>query len=232
MGAPIIGLTAYGADADGPVRLPAEYVDAVRRAGGVPVLLPPGEADVGDWLRCVDGLIFTGGGDLDPALYGGARVASIYRLDAARDANELALARRIAADDTPCLCICRGAQVLNVALGGTLIEHLPDEGPSPVQHRSESADPIPHDVTVEPGTRLAEVLGVRPVPIVSWHHQAVRALGRGLRVTARAADGVIEGLELDGRARLLAVQWHPELSADADALQQGLFDWLVKEARA
>lgn len=230
MDAPLIGLTTYGRDGQGWFQLPGEYVDSVRRAGGVPLLIPPGEPDVGRWVRTVDALVLTGGGDLDPDVYGGARLESTYMVDGERDRSELALARRLLDSDLPGLCICRGTQVLNVALGGTLVEHVPDEFAERVTHRLPPREPTPHAVSVEPGSRLAGLLGATEIEAVSWHHQAIRDLGEGLSVVARAPDGVIEAVELAGRERLVAVQWHPELSSATDAAQQGLFDWLVREA--
>jgi len=224
----------------GRFELPAEYVDAVRRAGGIPVLLPPGEPDAFAVCDRLDGFVLSGGGDVDPMHYGGdAGHPEIDRVDAERDGTELAYARRIAADGVPALCICRGAQVLNVALGGSLIEHLPDEVGEDVEHRRTPQDPPRHAVEVAAGSLLATVLGnTRPVP-VSRHHQAARAVAPGLRAVAWAADGTIEALEASaGDAHpahcrqpwLIAVQWHPESSAAEDPSQQRLFDALVSAA--
>jgi putative glutamine amidotransferase len=129
----------------------------------------------------------------------------------------------------PTLGICRGLQVLNVAFGGSLIEHLPEGGA--VAHRSPNKEPTPHRVAVEPGSALAAVLGAGEVEAQSWHHQAVRTAGEGLQVVARAADGVIEAMELPGHRWLIGVQWHPELSAATDPVQQRLFAALVAAAR-
>lgn len=224
---PLVGITTYGRDEDNEFHLPAEYVDAVRRAGGIPVLMAPGESRIEDWLGTIDALILAGGGDLDPATYGGEPHPSIYHLDAERDASELQLAREVAGAELPALCICRGAQILNIALGGTLVEHIPDEFGTSVTHRLPPREPTPHEVRVEPGTRLAALMGEPTFSSVSWHHQSVRVLGRGLSAVAFAPDGVIEAVELAGRPDLVAVQWHPELSAAEDPRQQRLFDWLV-----
>jgi putative glutamine amidotransferase len=229
--APLIGITTYGRDEKNEFHLPAEYVDAVRRAGGIPVLMAPGESRIAAWLATVDALILAGGGDLDPHAYGGAEHATIYMLDAERDASEMQFALDIADSTLPVLCICRGAQVLNVALGGTLYEHIPDEFGDTVTHRQPPREPIPHEVTVQKGSRLADLMGAETFSSVSWHHQAVRELGRGLTAVAFASDGVIEAIELEGRPDLVAVQWHPELSAAEDPRQQGLFNWLVECAR-
>jgi putative glutamine amidotransferase len=230
MAAPIIGLTAYGRGEDERFNLPAEYVDSVRRAGGVAVLLPPGEARPREWLAALDGLLLAGGGDLDPRTWNGSELETTYGVDGDRDANELELALAAIECELPTLCICRGLQVLNVALGGTLHAHLPDVVGEEVLHRLPPRVPTPHPVKVAPGSRLAALLGTREIEPVSWHHQAVDALGSGLEVVARAADGVIEAVELADHSRLVAVQWHPELSSQRDPAQQRLFDWLVDEA--
>ncbi len=232
---PLIGITTYPRGAAGRFELPAEYVDAVRRAGGIPVLLPPGEPEALAVCERLDGFVLSGGGDVDPTHYGGdAEHPEIDRVDAERDGTELAYARRIVADGVPALCICRGAQVLNVALGGSLIEHLPDEVGGNVEHRRTPQDPPRHAVEVAAGSLLAAVLGTtRPVP-VSRHHQAAREVAPGLRAVAWAADGTVEALEASaGGARrpwLIAVQWHPESSAAEDPSQQRLFDALVSAA--
>jgi putative glutamine amidotransferase len=230
MSAPLIGLPTYGRDERNRFTLFAEYVDGVRRAGGVPVLLPPGEERIERWLETIDGLILTGGGDLDPEVYRGTRGADFYEVDAERDATELALARHVAGTDLPALCICRGMQILNVALGGTLIEHLEDEVGDEVAHRLPPREPVRHPVAIDAGSLTAELSGAREIAPYSWHHQAIRDLAPGLSVVARAPDGVIEAVELDGRPELLAVQWHPELSAAEDTDQQRLFDALVRWA--
>jgi putative glutamine amidotransferase len=229
---PLIGITTTGRDERGRVRLNTLYVDAVRRAGGVPILLPPGEAAPDELLERIDGLILTGGGDLDPAHYGGAAHATIYGVDAERDASELVLARSASEAGLPTFGICRGAQVINVALGGTLVEHLPDEVGTAVVHRPEAGRDAyeHHDVAVAAGSTLAGVLGATRCSTPSWHHQAVRAVAPGLEVVARAGDGTLEAFERPGHPWLVAVQWHPEATAATDAAQQRLFDALVAAA--
>lgn len=230
MAAPIIGLTAYGRDEQNRYHLQAEYVESVRRGGGVAVLLPPGEPHPSAWLSSIDALIVAGGGDLDPATWGGPEVDSNYMVDRERDESELELARAVIERDLPTLFICRGMQVLNVALGGTLLAHLPDAVGEEVAHRLPPREPTPHPVHVERRSRLAELLGTSDPEPVSWHHQAIDRLGAGLEVVARAPDGVVEAVELTAHPRIVAVQWHPELSAERDPTQQRLFDWLVGEA--
>ena len=229
---PLIGITTKGRDGEGRLKLNARYVDAVRRAAGVPILLPPGEGDVDAVLDAVDGLILTGGGDLDPAHYGGSYHSTIYDVDAERDASELAIARAVAAGGVPTFGICRGAQVLNVALGGTLVEHLPDEVGDTLTHAPApgATDYERHGVAVDAGSRLAAALGATSCETLSWHHQAVRRVAPGLEVVARAEDGTVEGFEKRDHPFLVAVQWHPEASAADDGSQQRLFDALVAAA--
>jgi len=244
MARPLIGITTYPPDRDGRVELPQEYVHAVRRAGAEPVLVPPGTADdpldVDVVLDRLDGIVLAGGGDVDPGRYGGAGHETVYALRPERDRDELALVAGLLERHLPTLAICRGAQVLNVALGGTLVSHLPDVVPGPdaggVLHRLEPeevrgrATPVPHDVDVDAGSALAALLGAERVTPMSWHHQAVDQLGDGLRVVARAPDGVVEAVELDGHPEVAAVQWHPELTAAVDPTQQAMFDALARRA--
>ena len=226
----LIGVTTYGRDGQGDFHLPGEYVDAVRRAGGSVALLPPGEGEPDDWLARVDGVILSGGGDIDPARYGGAGHETVYMVDADRDRTEFELAKQVLAVGLPTLAICRGAQVLNVVLGGTIHVHLPDVVGEAVAHRAPSREPTPHPVSVEANSRLAGILGERWFEAASWHHQAIDRVAPALRVAARASDGTIEAVEMPGHPWLVAVQWHPELTAGHDPVQQRLFDALVATA--
>jgi putative glutamine amidotransferase len=227
---PIIGITTETNDQN-EYLLPAEYIAAVRCAGGIPLLLPPGEPNLEALLRLLDGLILSGGGDIDPRHYDSGGHPAVYMIDTARDEMELTLARRAAADGLPTLGVCRGAQLINVALGGTLIEHLPDEIDNTIAHRLEPRGAVPHAVSITHGSRLAEVIGEQVVVGASWHHQAIRTPAPGIEVVACAADGTIEAVEMRNHPWLLAVQWHPEITAAADPIQQRLFDALVEAAR-
>jgi len=228
---PIIGITMYGRDGDNKVSLPAEYSDSVRRAGGIPLLIPPGEEHWTDLLPHLDGLILAGGGDMDPELYEGNPHETIYMLDPERDASELMLAAKAVETGLPTLGICRGIQVINVALGGTLIEHLPDEVGEDVAHRAPPRLPTIHGVDVQADSKLAGILQGVQIESASWHHQALRRVADPLKVTAHAPDGTIEAAELPGHPWLVAVQWHPELTAADDPVQQRLFNALVAVAR-
>jgi putative glutamine amidotransferase len=227
---PIIGITIYGKDENGRYSLPGVYVDAVRRAGGSPILLPPGEASPERVFDLIDGLILTGGGDIDPALYGGSLHETIYSTDPDRDRTEIELARAAAARDFPTLGICRGCQVINVALGGTLHEHVPDVYGSDVEHRLPPREPTAHGIALDAGCELASIIGTTNFVATSWHHQSIRDIAPGLRGVARAPDGVIEAVESPKHRWFLAVQWHPELTAAVDAAQQRIFDRFVAAA--
>ena len=210
---------------------PRGYLDAVARAGAWPVLIDP-YGDSQGLLDRFDGLVLSGGPDLDPAGYGQARHSKTYGVDPAADAFESALARDAIAREMPTLAICRGIQVVNVALGGSLHQHVPDDPGVPAHGRpGEPNGARELEVTIEAGTLLAKVMGPTRVVASCHHHQAVDRVGHGLRVVARADDGIVEALELDHTAGwLLAVQWHPEDTAPHDPAQQRLFDALVTEA--
>ncbi len=225
---PRIGIPTYGQNEENRFTLPRAYVDSVRRAGGIPFLIPPGDSDPRAYLSFIDGLVLTGGGDIDPRHYGGKSHESIYLIDAERDTAEFDFIRRAIDLRMPTLCICRGAQVLNVALGGTLHEHLPDVVNEEILHRAPPMEPTPHDVKIESGCRLAKILGESEFSVASWHHQAVRRTAPGLEVVGHAPDGVIEAVEMPDHPWLHGVQWHPELTADRDPVQQRLFDALIK----
>lgn len=232
MDRPLIGLATYGRNAKGRYELQAEYPWCVYRAGGAPVLLPPvGNGELTDcWLDRIDALILTGGGDLDPELYGGLRHPSMYTLDRERDASEISLARAALRRDLPILAICRGLQVFNVVMGGTLYPHIPDVFGTTVAHRLPPREPTTHGVRLVPDSRLAHIIGATEIDGVSWHHQAIHDVAPGLVPTAYAPDGVIEGAEAPDRPWLVGVQWHPEMSAATDPHQQRLFEALVRAA--
>ncbi len=234
---PRIGLPTYSRREDEKDRftLYAQYVDGVRRAGGLPLLIPPGAldgAETEELLDLVDGWVLTGGGDVDPALYRAERHPKIYDTHPERDESELGLIRAILERGTPALCICRGMQLLNVALGGDLIQHLADEDETDgLVHRALPRKPLRHAVSVVPGSRLAEQLAQTELEPLSWHHQALGEIAPGFDVVARAPDGVVEAIESVGHPNLICVQWHPELSCADEPEQQRLFDALVSMCR-
>jgi len=188
------------------------YLEALERSGALPVVVPPLSAGVlEDFLEAVDGIVLSGGPDIDPAAYGQPPHRCLGPTEPRLDAFEIALAQAADRRGTPLLAICRGAQLLNVARGGTLIQHLPDVVGHAIEHRQRApADALTHAVAIDADSRLAEILGWTEGRVNSFHHQAVDRLGRGLRVTARAPDGTIEAFEDPDRPFLLAVQWHAE----------------------
>ena len=229
---PLIGITTYAKNEKEEVTLPVQYVDSVRRAGGVAVLIPPGESVTGHLLDRVDGLVLAGGGDIAPQCYGCDQLhETVYMVDADRDQTELEFARHILDRRFPTLAICRGIQIINVALGGTLHQHLPDVVGEDVAHRAPPREPTPHRVEVRSESRLAAVMKATSVSTMSWHHQAINEVAEPLRVAAHAPDGVVEAVEMPDHPTLTAVQWHPELSSHHDDTQQRLFDRLVADAR-
>ena len=207
------------------------YVDAVAEAGGVPFVLPVLDpAQAVDVVANLDGLLLTGGGDVDPAWYGAAPSPHLGIVDRAYDAWELALLRAALAAGRPVLGICRGLQLMNVALGGTLVQHLPEI--TDLGHcLKDAGSSHVHDVRVGTGSVLRRLVGgADPLGVNSLHHQAVSQLGDGLVAVAWAEDGIVEAAEAltEGR-RLLGVQWHPELLAH-EPEQAALFAWLCLEA--
>ncbi len=213
---PLIGLTTYGAKESHEYSLPSKYIECVRRANGIPVLLPPGEKKIRELCRPLDGIILSGGGDIHVDCYGGKRHSLIYKVDELRDDTELALTKVILEDNIPTLAICRGLQILNIALGGTLHEYLPEVFGEDILHRLPPRKTARHNVEVSQDSKLHSIVECSQMEIVSWHHQAVDKIPKELAITAQSRDGVIEGLELDSHRWLVAVQWHPELSADLD----------------
>jgi putative glutamine amidotransferase len=226
---PVIGITTYVTPARWSnweleaALVPADYVRAVERAGGRALLVPPSHDGVEETLESLDGLIFSGGSDLDPELYGQEAHAETSDVVRDRDTAELALLEAALERDMPVLAICRGSQVLNVARGGDLVQHLPDVV-GDEKHKHTPGTFADHDVSVEDGSRLASVLGER-APVKSHHHQGFGKVGEGLRVVAHAEDGTIEAVEDPTRRFVLGVLWHPEAGEDAR-----LFEELVREA--
>jgi gamma-glutamyl-gamma-aminobutyrate hydrolase PuuD len=229
-GKPVVGITTYvvparfGAWDLESALVPYDYVRAVERAGARALLVPPSEDGVEETLDALDGLVFSGGSDLDPELYGQAAHAETNGVVRERDRAELELLTSALERDLPVLAICRGSQVLNVALGGDLVQHLPDVVGDETHKQTPGAF-ADHDVAIDEGTRLAGVLGDR-VPVKSHHHQGLGRIGEGLVATAHADDGSVEALEAPERRFALGVLWHPEAGDD-----QRLFDALVEEAR-
>lgn len=228
---PLVGITTYltpaqfGAWEVDTALVPADYVNAVERAGGRALLVPPSERGIEEALDALDGLVFSGGSDLDPQSYGQEVHPETKGVVAERDRAELALLQAALARDMPVLAVCRGSQVLNVALGGDLVQHLP-EVVGDHKHKHTPGEFADHDVELDPDSKLGSLLGAR-APVKSHHHQGLGRVGSGLREVARAEDGTLEAIEDPSRRFALGVLWHPEAGED-----QRLFEALVEEARA
>jgi putative glutamine amidotransferase len=217
-----------------PNRSTRDYERSVVEAGGEPYVLDLSVGSAATMLDAVDALLLSGGGDIDPVLFGEEKHPTFHEAEPGRDAVEIALVLQALIRGLPLLAICRGAQVLNVALGGSLIQDIPSALPMALNHRV--ADPktaVAHDVHVPAGTKLATLLGLPDggrVPVNSRHHQAPNRLGDGLVVSAVAEDAVIEAIELADHPFCIAVQWHPENFVETGEFQ-ALFDGLLNAAR-
>jgi putative glutamine amidotransferase len=245
---PLIGITTQTLQSiDGiPEGLPSSwvmnqrYAHTVAAAGGLPVLVPLLYEDP-EVLRAMyerfDGIFIPGGVDMDPATFHEAPHEKLGRIDPPRDATELMLAKWAVEEGKPLFGLCRGLQVINVALGGTLHQDLEAEMPGAIKHdyfpnAGFTRDHLAHDVTIEPGSRLRQIVGDRVLPVNSMHHQGIRTLGTGLKATAFAPDGLIEALETEGDNYVMAVQWHPEALADRDEKMAALFHSFVAATAA
>lgn len=245
---PLIGVTGYYMDRNDAARLGVyggfdrdlsvssyDYTRSVERAGGIPVVLPVTDLElVDELLDRLDGLLLSGGTDISPACYGEFPIKALGRVEAERDTFELALCKRALARDMPVFGICRGLQLLNVALGGSLHQDLqralgPDVFHAHTQFRKWQAT---HEIAIEPDSWLHRVAGADRLGVNSLHHQAVNRLGDGLSVAARSLpDGVVEAVESTAHTAVFAVQWHPEMMAEKSRTQQSLFEYFVSCAR-
>jgi putative glutamine amidotransferase len=225
---PLIGITTYVEPASWghwlveAALVPYAYVRAVERAGGRAVLVPPDEDGIDEVLDALDGLVFSGGNDMEPEEYGAETHPATDGTNPARDRGELALLEAALARDLPVLAICRGFEVLNVARGGDLVQHLPDVL-GHEEHREVPGEFSEHTVRVDPSSRIGEVRGL----VKSHHHQGIGRVGEGLREVAWAADGTVEAIEDSEKPFLVGVLWHPEAGED-----QRLFEQLVEAARS
>ena len=233
MAKPLIGITTFrvtskiGLTVQG---ITQAYVEAVRDTGALPVLIPLGleEADLDQLFGSIAGLVLTGGGDLDPSLYGADMHPAIYNIDQDRDRIEMHLASRFVQEEKPFLAICRGMQVLNVALGGDLYTDIEDQHPGGTRHSFWPGFPRnhrAHQVQVSEGSRLSKIAGEPILDVNSIHHQSVNRLATGLQPTGYSPDGVLEAVELTDHPFGLGVQWHPEALMDAPSTR--LFEAFV-----
>ena len=242
---PIIGCTVYRfqspagsllAEKSLPLMALTEaYLTAVLQAGGIPLMIPLGldETDLQRLLANVDGVLLPGGGDVDPAFYQQPMSEQILRADPDRDRVEILAAQTAVSQQKPLLAICRGHQVLNVALGGSLWTDISSQLPGAANHDYDGSHPrnyLAHHVTIQPDSRLARYIGAGETAVNSLHHQAIRDLAPSLKVTATAPDGVIEAVELPNHPFAIGVQWHPEWLVADDAAMRRLFAGFVAAA--
>jgi gamma-glutamyl-gamma-aminobutyrate hydrolase PuuD len=227
---PVVGITTYkeharwGVWEEPAALIPWMYVEAIERAGARALLVPPSEVGVEETLDALDGLIFSGGNDLGADTYGADTHPETKGVSPERDRSELALLEAALARDMPVLAVCRGSQVLNVARGGDLVQHLPDVV-GDEKHKHTPGVFADHDVRVERASRLGGVVGDR-APVKSHHHQGYGKIGQGLREVAWADDGTVEALEDPEKRFAVGVLWHPEAGEDA-----ALFEALVEQAK-
>lgn len=231
MRAPMVSVVGYRLEPGrvtrwrhGAYAVPDAYVDAVRRAGGLPAVVHPVDVD----LDRTDALLLIGGGDVDPIRYGAPVSNAVYGVEPERDEEETELLRGAIERGVPVLAICRGIQVLNVAFGGTLIVDLPSAGEFGA-HGVPGGDATLHEIELKPDSRVASAMHATRVTASCHHHQGVDRVGDGLVATGWARDGLVEVVELEGASWVVGVQWHPEDTAAVDAAQQGLFDALLAQ---
>jgi putative glutamine amidotransferase len=238
---PIIGITPSPAEDVQPhgtftrYAMSSTYTEAVEAAGGVPLVIPPQSGNVEEIVAAIDGLLLSGGADVAPQRYGDESIHErTYGIHPLRDELELALVKRAVAADVPVLCICRGIQVLNVALGGTLIQDIPDQYSSDIEHSQHRAgianSESGHTVAVTPGSLLADVYGSTSIEVNSFHHQALRDVAPELQVNAVAPDEIVESVSRPASSWVLGVQWHPEMMFRAHPEHLKPFEALVTNA--
>lgn len=227
---PIIGVTSpMSTNASGsPVlQLGQAYIDAIQKAGGIPLVIPIGidQVKIKSLLSRLDGLLLSGGGDIDPRTFKGASHPKVYGTSPERDSLEFYLLEEAVTSNKPFLAICRGIQVLNVAFGGDLYTHIQDQVEKSLKHDwfpKFPRDKLAHTVRLIPGSKLHRIFNTDEIRVNSLHHQGIKTVGKGLKATAFAPDGLVEGLEVDGAGFALGVQWHPECLPD-DTKMQDLF---------
>ena len=242
MSLPVIGITGRTDQSARPPNislfaLSQAYIQAVKLGGGAPVIIPPHleETQLHTVFEHIDGLLLSGGGDVSPALFGEKDSGLLWSVDEWRDRAEIALAQWALTEELPLLAICRGAQVLNISAGGTLIQDISTQVPNALTHSTVAGRPkssVAHTIEVEAGTRLATLVGDGQLGVNSAHHQAVKDVGKGLVITARAPDGIVEGLELPTHPFCVGVQWHPEAMIESHPVMRQLLAGLVQAAKA
>ena len=220
-----VTITIVGCDID--------YLLSVSLAGGAPLIIPTlaDREAVRSIIGMADGVLLTGGGDIHAEVYGEEPHPESKLHDPDRDNMEMEVARLALVKGLPILGICRGLQLLNIVFGGTLLQDIPSQVPGALTHNAPETEIHMHDITIEEGTLLSRILHASAMSVNSWHHQAVKTLGPGLRISARAPDGVVEGIESSEGRPILAVQCHPEACTDDHPCYLTLFHWLIEEAQ-
>lgn len=227
---PIIGVLAE-IDAELNTRAQCPYVRAIEKAGGVPILFPYVDEDkaIEGLVNVCDGLFFTGGADIHPSRYGEKAKETLGNTQENRDAFEFKVFSRVIKTAKPILAICRGAQLVNIALGGTLYQDIPSELSTTISHRQAEPKFSPsHDVKIITNTPLYDTLRVEQTRANSFHHQAIKTLGKGIEIMAMAEDGIIEAVYLKGERYLRAYQWHPERLFEADTHNRMIFEDFIR----
>ena len=239
---PLIGITANtlvegvketGRRGDIENAVPQAYIDAIEQAGGVPVIIPlvSNSSTIVGILESLDGVLCTGGGDIDPGLFGEEPHQGLKVVDVQKDKLEKTLIAQALTKNYPMLGICRGMQMLNVVAGGTLIQDISTSSPSRIQHLQRATSPAPtHRITVKRGSHLEKILGKTELRVNSYHHQAVKKIAPGFETTAKAPDGIIEGIESRRHRFVLGVQFHPEMMFQDFPIFHKIFQQLVQEA--
>lgn len=225
MAKPLIGITTYNTKNKFERDIAAvqhTYIRAVTQAGGIPILIPAilQEDELNELYGHLQGILFSGGGDISLKYFEGENHPSIHEVDENRDVTELSLLRQSVQHEKPFLAICRGLQVMNVALGGTLHTHIPDQIPNSLKHDNQDFKLISHPVNIDEESSMAEIFGETLLHVNSLHHQAIKDLASNLRIVGHAPDGVIEAVELPDHPYALGVQWHPEWLTDQPAMQK------------
>lgn len=230
---PIVGITVDIGD-DRSLSTPGAYMNAIERAGGVPLIIPYCENDdvLEDIVKLCDGILFSGGVDIAPTRYGEEAIASCGKPELLRDELEFSLFDKIISSKKPLLAICRGCQFINAAFGGTLYQDIPSQLPSDIHHRQlEPKFSHSHSVNIMKNSLLFDIIGCEKIKANSFHHQAIKKLGDGLEVVATSDDGIIEAVFFTGEQYIRGYQWHPERLCDIDEYHQKIFDDFVKHCK-
>jgi len=231
---PVIGITTYTGEGSAYYSVNSTYIDSVFAAGGIPVQIPviDDEKDFESYMNILDGIIFTGGIDISPLTYGENPVSKINAISSRRDAYEIRLFKKAYADNMPIMGICRGNQLVNVALGGSLYQDINAQIPGSYGHFPDMAsmDELYHSVDFVKGSKLHQIFGAEKMNVNSFHHQAIKKLGDGLVISAMSEDGIVEGVEAADSRFLIGVQWHPEGLTKRCPIFLKLFESLVSAA--